>query len=282
MISNDLREEDADNYYIQLKANMKTIIDGNLYLSVKEKEILKGYTNDIKTPFIYEYFIGYEKFAYSTNAIGLFLMLGITYCLAPLFAGEYTTKMDALILSSRFGKNKLITAKILTGFSFSLLITVLGLVVSIVEIFCIYGIEGGNMPIQVWGLVGILMVYPFKCFTGLLLISLCLSFAAMLMSGIIMLLSAKLKSPYHTVILSSIIVLVPLIFQVPGDLRILNFLVHLLPTNMMSYDRIFSTYLYSVGDISITPYHFIPVFCMIAVCVLSIFTYRGFKKHQIA
>ena len=282
MIRTNLSEEEAENYYISMKANMKKIIDLNLFLTEKEKEKLKSYTEEIKTPFIYEYSDGYKKFAYSTKAIGLFLMLGIVYCMAPLFAGEYATKMDALILSSRFGKNKLITAKILTGLTFSLLITILGLVVSIVEIFCIYGIEGANMPIQVWGLVGVLMVYPIQCAAGMIIISLCLSLASLLMSGITMLLSAKLKSPYHVVILSSIIILVPLIFQVPRDLIIINFLYHLLPVNMMSYDRILSTYLYSVGEMSIKPFHFIPVYCMIGICVLSKFTYRGFKRHQIA
>ena len=43
-------------------------------------------------------------------------MFVISICIAPIFAGEYQNRTDALLLATKHGKNKLISAKIMASF----------------------------------------------------------------------------------------------------------------------------------------------------------------------
>lgn len=68
--------------------------------------------------------------------------------LAPVFAREYTTQMDSLILSSRHGKKKIITAKVAASF-----LTIVGLALFFAAVnvgtnACLYSLDGSGSLIQ--------------------------------------------------------------------------------------------------------------------------------------
>lgn len=277
-----LNEENASNYGSDMKTYMKHIIQGNYSLTKGEKEILSTNINRIQTPFTFEYSGGYTKYVNMVYAIGIFMAFGIAICLAPMFSGEYSTKMDALILTSRYGKNKIIIAKLITGLTFSIVVTIIGLFIAFFEACLIFGTDGANTPIQFWiTWSSVLFVYPLKCIEGVMILSLCTVFAAILVAAITMFLSARLKSSFSAIIISSILIFAPLFLYIPNNLRLLSALVNLLPVNMMAYTKVFSLHLFTIGNINILPYHFIPAFCVVVSSVLVVLAYQGFKKHQI-
>lgn len=75
----------------------------------------------IKVPLQYGYFEGGEIIMSSFGLL-VFAILSICIAVAPVFCGEYQAGTDAVVLAGRFGKTKLITAKITASFLFGLVL----------------------------------------------------------------------------------------------------------------------------------------------------------------
>lgn len=75
---------------------------------------------------------------------GILILLG----LSNVFTEEYTTKMDRLILSSKNGKNVIITSKIIASIVYILFISITLSTVNLLMSFSLYGTEGLSLSIQ--------------------------------------------------------------------------------------------------------------------------------------
>ena len=79
------------------------------------------------------------------TGVGILLIFVIIFGLCGVFSEEYRLGTDSLLLSTKKGKNKLATAKILTGIIYSLICTLGGALVSYLPSLIILGFEGGNV-----------------------------------------------------------------------------------------------------------------------------------------
>ncbi len=79
------------------------------------------------------------------DVVGILLILVIIFGLCGVFSEEYRLRTDSLLLSTKKGKNKLATAKILTGIIYSLICTLGGVLVSYLPSLIILGFEGGDV-----------------------------------------------------------------------------------------------------------------------------------------
>ncbi len=66
-----------------------------------------------------------------------------------MFAGEYQCGADSIILSSKYGKTKIIKAKIIAAFGFATIIFVLNLIFALAIPLLSFGSDGWNLPIQI-------------------------------------------------------------------------------------------------------------------------------------
>lgn len=268
---------DANSFYEirneKLRANL---IDLNL----KDNEIDKHLelNKKVVTPFTYSYSKGYQRFVALNYTTGIFLIFGLTICITPIFAGEYTNKMDQILLSSKYGKNKLILAKLITGLSFTVMIALLFLGISLLEFLLIYGYEGSDAPLQIWS---VLSSYPLLIKDVVKILIVCTTLASVWVISLTMYLSAKFKSPFNVIIVTSVIIFGGMFINVSPENRLLMNLWKLIPTNMIAYLGVFSDYMFLIGDMNLLPYHFIPIFCIVATMILLYLAYRGFKNHQI-
>ena len=100
---------------------------------------------------------GYNRFLvimYTTAMIGSFIA---AICVAPIFAGEYTSGADQLVLASIHGKKTLIWAKIFTGISLSILFCLSLIVITYLQCMFTYGFDGAD---AVWQLLMPMSPYP--------------------------------------------------------------------------------------------------------------------------
>lgn len=142
-----LSEENVNNFY-SIRQDMVERSIEETTMSSTEKPASVRLSKQVKTPFIYSYTGGYTRFFSQMFVTAILICFICSICISPLFAGEYTDKMDSLILSSKYGKNKVIYAKLFTGISFSILLSIVLTVVSYVTTMAFFGWEGGNSPIQ--------------------------------------------------------------------------------------------------------------------------------------
>lgn len=97
----------------------------------------------MQTPIEYGYTEGWNKFLDNIELF-IFVLLVIVICVAPIFASEYQTGADHIILSSKLGKTKLITVKIATAFLFGATVLTLHFFITIVIVAFTFGLDGGN------------------------------------------------------------------------------------------------------------------------------------------
>ena len=90
----------------------------------------------------------FSGFCGPTIAIAFPALIVIILAVSAIFSSEYSTKMDALILTTRYGKNRQVTAKLFAGMIFTTMI-IGGLFLLFCAAFGVqYGILGWNTDIQ--------------------------------------------------------------------------------------------------------------------------------------
>ena len=144
----------------------------------------------------------------------------------------------------------------------------------------VWGSGGADADIT---LMGDMFPYPLTVGQGTLLYTLCMTMACLLFAAITAVFSAALKTPFSTVVIMSLLLIVPMFITVPNGSPVwMNCLVNLLPTNMMAFWGAMFDYQYEIFGTVIPPYVFLPIFAAAASCICVYLAYRSFKKHQIS
>lgn len=272
-----LTEAQADDYYSTLHEKLVQYIQ-QTHMSDKAKEQVLTMDEQIKTPLTFSYTDGYTRFFVMFNTLGLFSAFVMAICIAPLFSGEYTSGADQLILSAKHGKNRLIAAKLFTGFSLTAVFGMAQLALAFCMSLAVFGADGGSAPLQLYM---ILSPYPLTMTQTALLLTVVSLFAYLMTSAVTMLLSAKLKSPFGVIVLVSVLLIAPMLGSVSENNILLYNLYHLFPTQMTSLASAVDVMQYEFGSLVLPPYVALPLFGLAVSALLTPFAYRAFKKHQI-
>ncbi len=117
----DLDMTDGAKFYEARKSKIEKLLDTpSRELSEKQKAYWSRMAGKVHTPLQYGYYKGWEIII-SSFELFMFAVLAVCIALAPVFSGEYQSGTDAVILSGRYGKTKLIKAKIMASYLFGLL-----------------------------------------------------------------------------------------------------------------------------------------------------------------
>ena len=271
-----ISQEDINNFYsIRQRMIEKNIEETTM--SAIEKEASIKLSRQVHTPFIYSYTGGYTNFLQQMYTTAILICFICAICIAPIFAGEYVDKMDSLILSSKYGKNKVIYAKIFTGISFSILLSILLTGVSYITIMMFYGWDGGNSPIQ---LFLPLSIQPFTMKQAAFLYFNVVIFGNILSSSLTMLLSSKLRSPFMVIVIMTVFTILPMFLSISQDVLWIYHLYNLIPANMFYLDNITSIYFINFLGLVVQPYVIILAFGIILSIILLPLVYRNFKNHN--
>lgn len=120
-------------------------------LSTEQKEYWSNLSSKVKTPLQYGYHEGWEIIMSSFELL-MFALLAVCIVTAPVFSGEYQAGTDAVILSGKYGKTRLVTAKIISSILFGVLAFTLHVIVAFGLPLTAFGADGWNLPLQAAGL----------------------------------------------------------------------------------------------------------------------------------
>ncbi len=273
----DLTKAQIQDFYSIRDAVVEEKIEATT-LSISAKEQLVQLNRQVKRPFVFEYTAGYKRFMAIIQLVGIMTsFLGAIWC-APLFAGERTKKMDPIILSTKEGKTRLIGAKIFTGLSLSGGVSFILMLITYIECMLIYGADGFHAQ---WQICMPDSPYPITVGTVAILCAICIFCANLWSSSIILWLSAQLKKPFTVLMISSVMMIAPMMFQIPKTIPSLYRIVQLVPFNMMDVWRIMDMGGYELFGENIPPFIFLPIFAVVATAVLILLTYHNAKHHQV-
>lgn len=214
------------------------------------------------------------------NSIGMlfyqFLVVGL--CIAPVFAGECQNRTDALLLTTKYGKNRAIFTKILVSLTFSILyITLCGLV-SIGSNIALLGTAGWDLPIQLWD-----TLFPYEwtvawaCIANLGVMIL----IALLLTAFSLMLSAISRNPIIVLAADILLFLGTAFLPSSKSSRLWNRILYLFPLHCSDLQNVLKTYNdYPLGSLIISHlgmmflvYTFLTVICIWGAA-------RSFKRYR--
>jgi ABC-type transport system involved in multi-copper enzyme maturation permease subunit len=206
-----MTRKQALSYYDVREIKLRQILESLTMNEVSKKKLLLK-DKEVQKPFILESVAGFEKYQAIMYTTGLITAFIIAVCLAPIFAGEYTSGADQLILPSKNGRRSLITAKILVGLSSSFFLCIIFSLTAYLVCMIIYGFDGFAAQHQ---LSLPLSPYPLTMVKLSFHLIGCVLFGNLLISAVTMLVSAYQKSPFGVIVTVSIFIIAPMFIHIP-------------------------------------------------------------------
>lgn len=210
-----------------------------------DKEIKVGYVN------------GWLSTSQNMAKIFIVLSLVIILLIAPVFSGEYGG-VDNIILTSKYGKTKCATAKVLASLLSAVFITTLVVIFNLLIAVAIYGTEGLDCSI-LFAPIDFLEGYiPFNITCGTVLkYQILLAFmSAISVTGIVLILSAVCKSQMIAFVISAAIHVIPIMLPISETSALYRIIV-LMPLfysqyiSIMSVEQMHNGMLYAVWSIPV-------------------------------
>lgn len=216
-------------------------------------------------------------------------LLGIT----PVFANEFTNRTAGLIMATKHGKKRIITAKILATLTYiAVILFSLHIVNAILQVIKYGGLGGWNIPIQ--GLSSSLESLSMIAFDQspyaleiwqLYVLTFVLQFmACSALAILVILISIIFKSTMQTLLMSSAVLGVPfMLAQFALDKGILAYIISFNYGEFLKVSGLFEEFhAYNVfGYPMLYPYLFLIVFTVLTI-VFIVLIYNRFRHTQIS
>lgn len=222
----------------------------------------------------------WEAFLYSLTYI--FMIGGIItiIVISPVFSEEYSSGMDALILTSRFGKTRCVKAKLIASFLFSLIYTGVILVLAFLTFYLGKGFSGWDADIQ----LSEMMLYsriqiPVKCWQAAAALAVLAVLSAMTLTSLVLISSLLSKTPYVSIIVAALIYVVPMLINPSG--QTLKKLVLLAPANSIQVSAFLGQQGFWIAGINISMIKATVIVMGLAFITIWILGRKMFGRHQV-
>ena len=274
----DLDISEGTDFYGARKEKIETLLNASSRaLSEEQKAYWRDMNSKVVEPFTYGYYDGWEIIISSFELL-MFALLAVCIVIAPVFSGEYQAGTDAVILSAKYGKTKLTTAKIIASYLFGGLAFTLHVVVAFGLPLAAFGFDGWDLPLQV---ANTTIPYPFT-FLQAALVNLGVVYLVLFaMIGLTLLLSAKMKSPYLVLIVLVPVLFIPLFLSPNGTTGAYNLTLFLLPyrSTMPEVGKYIS---YQFGGLVLDAFTVRAILYAVLTAAMLPLARLGFKKHQVS
>lgn len=235
-------------------------------LSKSEIEFWQESEAQIKTPFVYQYHEAYSTLISCYQTVGLLVLLLIAICLSGVFSEEHTRKTDQIILCSPLGKTWSYWAKITAGISFSVISTILLSLFTFIMAICLHGANGFNAAFQ---LIYIRSSAPITCGQAVLIAYGSMIFAAIVTSIFVMVLSELLHSNIAALAVSTALLIISMIVDVPEQYRVLAQIWNWLPWCFLAPWNVFGGYTVSILGYYFTSWQVVPLIYLAASIAIA-------------
>lgn len=274
----DLDISEGTDFYGARQEKIETLLNASSRaLSEEQKAYWRDMNSKVDEPFTYGYYDGWEIIISSFELL-MFALLAVCIVIAPVFSGEYQAGTDAVILSAKYGKTKLTTAKIIASYLFGGLAFTLHVVVALGLPLAAFGFEGWDLPLQI---ANTTIPYPFT-FLQAALVNLGVVYLVLFaMIGLTLLLSAKMKSPYLVLIVLVPVLFIPLFLSPNGTTGIYNLTLFLLPYRS-TIPEVGKYISYQFGGLVLDAFTVRAILYALLTAAMFPLARLGFKKHQVS
>lgn len=262
---------------ISQKAQENVYSETHLSSNVIKKNIQM--LSSLKTPFYNDYYGAYYAFFSFFKLMTLVLLTIIAIAISPIFSNECERKTDHLILASKHGKKLLVLAKLFTGATFSIILSIIVLGGFFLVQLAVYGGYGWNCPLQ---LINSFSPYAVTMLQAVLILIIVSTLIATIFSLIIMFMSACSKASFAVVIASFVLLFVPALFYADSANKLIYQVCKLFPAQATTMENIFSINFFEVCGNVFTPPVFYTMFCIVSCFVLLPIIFYCARNQQVS
>ena len=115
-----------------IKESLNQDYSGKTYTD-QEKDFWIEKSSKVETPFEYDFYYGWSN-TFNSYQMTVVTIIAVCICLSSIFSGEYQSGADNIILTSKYGKSKAITAKIIASYIFATIIFVVYLLLILFKV----------------------------------------------------------------------------------------------------------------------------------------------------
>ena len=271
----------ADGFYEAVAGKLQRTLDngmgGTWTYSDAERAYWTEKQNGVGEPLAYGYAGGWSD-VLACLGFFAFAMVAVCIALTPVFSGEYQDRTDAVLLSSRYGRSKLVAAKIIAALAFATAYFALATLIIMGAALAFFGAEGGDLPVQVLSLsipYDLTMAEATWTAVGIAYL-MTLGFA-----GLTLLLSSKLRS--QLAIFATCAALVFLTGMIPsGGNAVLLHALYLFPINGLNDQVLFNSLVsYPVGSFAIDLAGLLACVYALVLAACVPLAACAFRRHQV-
>lgn len=274
----DLDISGGADFYGARQEKIETLLNASSRaLSEEQKAYWRDMNSKVDEPFTYGYYDGWEIIISSFELL-MFALLAVCIVIAPVFSGEYQAGTDAVILSAKYGKTKLTTAKIIASYLFGGLAFTLHVVVALGLPLAAFGFDGWDLPLQI---ANTTIPYPFTFLQAALVNFGVVYLVLFAMIGLTLLLSAKMKSPYLVLIVLVPVLFIPLFVSPNGTTGAYNLTLFLLPYRS-TIPEVGKYISYQFGGLVLDAFTVRAILYALLTAAMLPLARLGFKKHQVS
>lgn len=199
--------EKLTGFYERRQATIEDFLEINNQTGA-ERAYLLQMNNKVTKPFRYEWAEGWSQLLGSIVAdMGIVMALFLAITLSPLFAGEWHDNTSSLVLTTKNGWNRIACAKIGAGLLFTVEFFAILTVGNVVSQIFFLGTAGWDMPIQ---LIKLIAIAPLNMLQAEIYEYAFALLGAIGFAGVVMLLSARIRSNVLALLFSLAVVYSPM------------------------------------------------------------------------
>lgn len=229
-------------------------------------------------PLTYGYTGGWDNIL-DCSAFIVFAIFAICVTTSPLFAAEYREGTDAVLLAARWGRGRLITAKLIAAFLYATALFALAMLIICGVSFAFYGVAGADLPLQNYTLD---VPYGFTMVQGVLLYAGLFYLVMLGMLAFTLALSARVSSTLGIIVADVVLLFVTGALPSLGN-GVLRHVLNLFPMGLQSaYDLFASCMSYQLGPVVLDLLGMAAAVYLIAVAAGVPVAWRAWSRHQVA
>ena len=276
----DLSLEERQDFYkarIELFHNVLTAGRRDWKYSSAEQKFWEKKAEELTPPVYYGYAEGWKRVI---DCIGYFLfpLMGLCILLARIYAGEYENGAEHIVLTTKYGKTKVIAAKNLAALLFGGLYSFINAGIPYVVILSAFGAEGGKLSIQNYDMQ---VPYSLTLVQGALLYSgVCLVMAFGIMAFVLFL-SARMKSALPVLATSMVMIISGFFLSYSDTNGGYNHIIALLPWPALMTSPLQDITSYPFGNFILDYPSMLYVVYLIFGILLVLFAGRAFRKREV-
>lgn len=220
-----------------------------------------------KQSYVYSYSNGWQSLFNDLGVIHIFILITVAFCISPIFSQEYRTNVAPVIYTSKFGKTRTNTAKILSAFFLTTCLYFIPILIYTLFKMYIFGWNGSDSFIQTTAAYW-LSTFTFTFFQSYLFI-LCIGYLACITTmSYCFIFSKAFKKDSIVIIINLLLIILPIILF---NNQYLQPVFDFFPSCILDPVKILLNFkIISFTDIQINKIYIIGI-CLVMIDLLSLF-----------